>query len=394
MAETFSLSELVIPGTAIRVRADGLIGAGAISSGNIGIVGTALREQIELDADGNPVLDDDGNPVVVLDGDDNPVFDNIYGQTYSLSDYDAARRDLGPYDALSGAQRSLVRSIEILFRNGARQIYARPLDPRTAVGEPEYTAAFNELLKEDVNILVLPETTTTTATSVLGSLVDAAEGTGKDVIAVIGCDETAAAAIGGQVTAHDRLIFTAPAIRAYDSAARDVVDLPGNFTAVAVAGLISSLTPQTSPTNKVLSGVTELVQRFSYGETRDLIKDGVMVLEKRQGIRVVRGISSEMATNGPFRQVTTRRITDFAKAGIRSASNPFIGRLNNQRVRKALHGAIDGFLTTMVQDEALITYQLEVTATRQDEIAGRAMVNVFMQPTFSIDFVAVTLVLQ
>ncbi|WP_246804465.1 hypothetical protein [Desulfosarcina cetonica] len=82
------------------------------------------------------------------------------------------------------------------------------------------------------------------------------------------------------------MIFTAPAIRAYDSVARDVVDLPGNFTAAAVAGLISSLTPQTSPTNKVLPGVTELVQRFSYGETRDLIKDGVMVLEKRQGIRV------------------------------------------------------------------------------------------------------------
>ena len=37
---------------------------------------------------------------------------------------------------------------------------------------------------------------------------------------------------------------------------------------------------------------------------------------------------------------------------------------------------------------------LEVTATRRDEIEGRAVVNVLLQPTFSIDFVAVTLVLQ
>ena len=45
-------------------------------------------------------------------------------------------------------------------------------------------------------------------------------------------------------------------------------------------------------------------------------------------------------------------------------------------------------------DEQLVTYTLAVTATRQDEIAGRAIVNAVLQPTFSIDFVAVTLVLE
>ncbi len=48
----------------------------------------------------------------------------------------------------------------------------------------------------------------------------------------------------------------------------------------------------------------------------------------------------------------------------------------------------------MVQDEALIGYSLQVTASRQDEIAGRAMVTAVLQPTFSIDFVAVTLELR
>ena len=63
-------------------------------------------------------------------------------------------------------------------------------------------------------------------------------------------------------------------------------------------------------------------------------------------------------------------------------------------MRKALQGAIDGFLTTMVQDESLVGYSLAVTATRQDEIAGRAVVNAIILPTFSIDFVVVTLVLE
>ena len=77
-----------------------------------------------------------------------------------------------------------------------------------------------------------------------------------------------------------------------------------------------------------------------------------------------------------------------------AAANPFVGRLNNDRVRTALHGALDSFLTTMVVDEALTGYQLEVTATRADEIAGRCIVNVAMQPTFSIDYIRVTLALS
>jgi len=169
------------------------------------------------------------------------------------------------------------------------------------------------------------------------------------------------------------------------------VTLPGTYAAAAVAGLISTLSVQTSPTNKVIPGATRLSQRFTYGEEVDLLKSRVLVLEERGGVRVVRGLTSD---SGPFKEITTRRITDFAKSGIRQVAAPFIGRLNNQRVRKALNGAINGFLTGMVADEALVAYELSVTATRQDEIAGRAMVNVLMQPTFSITFIPVTLTLS
>jgi phage tail sheath protein FI len=191
---------------------------------------------------------------------------------------------------------------------------------------------------------------------------------------------------------NDRLILTAPGIVGFDSAAAADVNLVGGYSAAAVAGLLSSLSPQSSPTNKPLPGVTKLAQRFSYGEIKQLVQGRVMVLEERQGgAKVVRGLTTD---NGAFKQVTTRRITDAAKAGIRQASDPFIGKLNNERVRKALKSAIASFLDTMVSDEALITYTLDVTATRDDEIAGRAIVTAVIQPTFSIDFIAVTLVLQ
>ena len=364
MAEDFSLSELVIPGTYIRVRAEGLISAGGISSGNIGIVGTAPA----------PASPPDNR-----------------GATRILSDYETAKTVFGPYTAADNL--NLVRALEILYQNGAGTVYAYGLDPAHAT-PADYTAAFNELLKDDVNILVAPQLSTSDAKTVLQPLVDNAETNNKDVIAVIGSDAAAVADVKAQVTANKRIILSTPGIHAYDAAANQDATLSGTWGAAAVAGLISSLTPQTSPTNKVLPGVIKLAKRYSYGETKDLITGGVLVLEDRLGIRVVRGITTDMAQNGPFKQITTRRITDFAKAGVRQVSDPFIGRLNNLRVRKALQGAINGFLTTMVQDEALTGYTLDVTATRDDEIAGRAIVNAVLQPTFSIDFVAVTLVLQ
>ena len=79
---------------------------------------------------------------------------------------------------------------------------------------------------------------------------------------------------------------------------------------------------------------------------------------------------------------------------MRSAANPYIGRLNNTRVRAALKATLDGFLTRMTQDEALTGYELEVTATRAQEIAGEVSVVLTLQPTFSIDFVRVTMILK
>ena len=99
MAEDFVLSGLVVPGTYIRVRADALISAGGISSGNIGIVGTASKG---------------------------------VGVTHTLGDYESAKAALGEYDALSAGTLNLVRGLELLYQNGARTVYARALDPAGA----------------------------------------------------------------------------------------------------------------------------------------------------------------------------------------------------------------------------------------------------------------------
>ena len=75
-----------------------------------------------------------------------------------------------------------------------------------------------------------------------------------------------------------------------------------------------------------------------------------MVLEKKSGFRVVKGITTD---DGAFRQVSVRRIVDFAKAGTRIGSLPYIGRLNNARVRGALKATLNGFLADMVLNETI-----------------------------------------
>ena len=362
--ETSFPSEIVVPGVFVRVQAENLITAGGVSSGNIGIVGTAAAAA---------------------------GVTNALGRTHILSSIADARALYAPSDAASVGTLNLMRGIEILFRAGARTVYSHAL--ATGANQQAFTDAFEELVKDDVNILVAPELATATAAAVLG-LVDTHETNGKDMIAVIGCDGADVAAITAQVVANKRFIMTTPGIQAFDPAAVGggaVVTLSGTYSAAALAGLISSLPVQNSPTNKVIPGITKLGSRYSYGQTVTLLNNDVVPLEERNGVRVVRGITTE---GEAFKQITTRRIVDFAKAGVRQASQPFIGRLNNERVRKSLQGAIDGFLSNMVVNESLIAYELEVKASRQDEINGRCIVNVAMQPVFSIDYIHVTLVLS
>jgi len=189
----------------------------------------------------------------------------------------------------------------------------------------------------------------------------------------------------------DRIVFVAPGIRATDTPTGDEVTLPGAYTAAAFAGLLSSFSPQVSPTNKTLP-VDELETHFDSAHLTQLLQNRVLAVEARQGFRIVRGITT--TTGGAFAQITTRRIVDYAKFGVRSAATPFIGLLNNERVRGALRASISMFLANMIDDEMLESYAVSVTATRAQEIQGIVDVTLVLRPVFSIDFIKVTMFLQ
>ena len=196
----------------------------------------------------------------------------------------------------------------------------------------------------------------------------------------------------GHTLSDGRMIFAGPGIHATDAASGQDVVLPGAYTAAVIAAMLSARSPHISLTNKSVP-VGALEDKFDPTELKQLVLARVLAVEERRGlgIRVVKGITTDP---GAFTQITTRRIVDYAKYGVRSAAEPYIGLLNNERVRGALRATINSFLAEMVEDEMLTKYLLDVTATRSDEIKGICRVTMTLLPTFSIDYIKVTMYLQ
>jgi Phage tail sheath protein subtilisin-like domain/Phage tail sheath C-terminal domain len=274
------------------------------------------------------------------------------------------------------------------------ETFGTGLDGNTAGADGEdatpenYKDDLEKLENEIINIVLLAGQDASNAqmvTNLVGHLNTTAE-IKRERIGIIGSGTLEdVSTIAGHSLNSDRLIFVAPGIKASPQ-----LKLTGAYTAAAVAGLIAALPVQGSPTNKPLN-IPGLSTEFSASQLEKLVTSRVLMVEKRDGFKVVKGITT--STNSAWHQITTRRIVDFAVYGVRSSCDPYIGKLNNDRVRGAMKATLDAFLTRMVQDEALISYELAVTATRAQEIAGEAIVTMTVRPTFSIDFIKVTLYL-
>ena len=260
----------------------------------------------------------------------------------------------------------------------------------------DYDGGFELLLNEPAHIMIAAGLDSTVYGTELKAHCEAASGDAHQAER-IGVTGSALNATFDQLRGHGldspRLIFVAPGIRSTDAASGREVVLPGAYAAAAIAGMLSAVDPEVSLTNKAPS-VDGLETRFTRPQLSQLVQARVLVLEdsRDRGIRVVKGITT--ATNTAWHQITTRRIVDYAIFGVRSAGRPFIGRLNNERVRSALRTSINSFLADMVLDEMLVSYELDVTATRDQEIRGIVQVTMVLRPVFSIDFIKVTIFLQ
>jgi hypothetical protein len=457
-----AIGEMILPGTYIDVRAEGLIGVGGISTGNIGIVGTARKgpvgavqiigsysEALELfgtydrwSTSGTPltltraleqVFKGGGSTVYAVriasgspasmewsargDGAPGPELFKISATSPGSWANELRLSWLAPTlsvelgrvkESFSGANAAeLVTEINA----GSRLISAAAPAPADAAEEvasvgvvaagagsdganvttTEAKAGLDLLATQSVNIVTVAGMDGKTVGATLLAHLEATENDGRERLAVVGASSNVVSVIAtddSNALSNPRVILVAPGILADDAARTEPnrqVKLPAAYAAALLAGRLATLAPHISLTNKDVAA-DGLTAEYTRAEQKQLLNQRVLVLQKNLGMRVLKGITTD---TGAFRQISVRRIVDYAKAGVRIGSNPYIGRLNNSRVRAALKATLDGFLSGMVQDEMLIGYQLDVSATRAQEITGIALVTLTLQPTFSIDFVKV-----
>jgi len=247
------------------------------------------------------------------------------------------------------------------------------------------------LAPETVNILVIGGIGAKDAKANMLAHLESTENDGKERMGLLGVSKDKFDSLmPDDIVSNPRVILVTPGIVATDAVSKTQVTLPAAYAAALVAGRLSTLGVHISLTNKGVPA-TDLAQRYTRGQQKNLLGKQMLVLRNDLGIGVLKGITTD---TGAFRQISVRRTVDYAKAGVRIGANPYIGRLNNVRVRAALKATLDGFLSQMVLDEMLVGYTLDVSATRAQEIVGVALVTMTLQPTFSIDFVKVIMNLQ
>jgi hypothetical protein len=465
MSET--IGEMILPGTYIEVRSEGLIGVGGIATGNVGVVGTASRGPIgtaQLLGDYTEALDvfgayddwpakkADQPKALTLTRTLEQLFAGGASTVYavriaaagaspmaSMSWKINSASDVTLFTVTANSPGTWGNSIKVAFDLSAdvptlQLTYSRrketfvgadagtlaqaitdgskwvtvdgPKDTDKATvpakvvasataGGPDGTPAtltevksgLAALAQQPVNIVVVGGLDAKTVGGAVQTHLDATENEGNERIAVLGAwDDDPANISGDDVPSNPRIVLVAPGLLNLDTNAT----LPPSYAAAVVAGKLASLAPHVSLTNQEVP-VDALSRVYTRAEQKNLLEKQLLVLQKHLGFRALKGITTD---TGAFRQISVRRIVDYAKAGVRIGANPYIGRLNNVRVRAALKATLDGFLSSMVFDEMLTAYTLDVSATRAQEIAGQAIVTMTIQPTFSIDYVKVVMNLQ
>jgi hypothetical protein len=474
MSET--IGEMILPGTYIEVRSEGLISVGGIATGNIGIVGTANRgplDQVVVLGNYSDAIDTFGSydrwPTVATDQPKALSLTRTLEQLFaagastvyavrisSVADMktmswtltsatDAtlitltasspgtwANSIVANLDAPNGQPVKLTLTLGRVketftganagelaqsITDGSRFVtVSGPADadrgtvPKKVVasstaGGPdgaqitttEVATGLAVLENQTINIVAVAGMDANTGAAPVLAHLEATENEGRERMAVMGASTDTPADIisnDSSKASNPRFILVAPGIVADDAArageANTSVNLPASYAAALVAGKLSTLAPHISLTNQDVPA-NDLTSDYNRAVQKQLLGSQVLVLIKNLGIRVLKGITTD---TGAFRQISVRRIVDYAKAGIRIGANPYIGHLNNPRVRAALKATLDGFLSGMILDEMLTAYQLDVSATRAQEIAGQAIVTMVLQPTFSIDYIKVIMNLQ
>ena len=162
----------------------------------------------------------------------------------------------------------------------------------------------------------------------------------------------------------------------------------------AYAGLITSLAPQSSTTNKKMDGVIQL-KLLSAKQANDLTgMRHVTMYSRSTGLTVASGVTGahnvSKYVRSDYVRLTTVRTVHAAVDLIRSVANKYIGEPNNAPQMNALDAEIDQVLLSMKGSGALNAYTFSISSTPDQRVLGELDVNLTLVPAFEITTINLT----
>ena len=160
---------------------------------------------------------------------------------------------------------------------------------------------------------------------------------------------------------------------------------------------MSVLPPWSSPTNKVIPGVS-VVRNMSLAQANTLAKDRfVTFYQKPKGVVVVNALTGayniDANYHSDYTRLTTVRIVHDAIERVRFASDPFIGEPNNSVNRSALAAEIEQTLGRLQQVGALRRFDYAIRSTPDMQVLGQVDVELLLVPAFEITEITVRVAL-
>jgi len=167
-------------------------------------------------------------------------------------------------------------------------------------------------------------------------------------------------------------------------------------SAAVYAGMISSLPPQSAPTNKAVPGVLGLRFQYSNAQLNELTaKRFVTYRTKANGtIVAVTDAMTAAQPNSDYRRLSTYRVVKEAVNQIREVCDPYIGEPNEVAQRNAMTAAIAKRLDAMKEAGALVDYSFQVIATPEMQLLGQAMIELTIVPPMELRQITVVVSLR
>lgn len=163
----------------------------------------------------------------------------------------------------------------------------------------------------------------------------------------------------------------------------------------AYAGMVSSLMPHHSPTNKSMPNARRT--RFDLSNTQLAALSGMRLVSMRKKPNrnpVITEAITAAPTGSDFKNLSTVRITFSAMDVVREVCDPFIGQPNTQAKRNAMEAAITKGLQGMVEVGALRKFAFTIASSPSQQVLGLIDIDLVLVPVFEIKKIRTTVRLR